>query len=71
MINAEGYTTDTVGWKVAEGPSTPQTQSIMECLFVEIESKICDWNDSNPQRCTILTALFDSGLTILREAVYL
>ena len=68
MINAEGYTTDTVGWKAAAGPSTPQTQSIVECLFVQIESKICDWNDSKPRRCTILTALFDSGLTILREA---
>ena len=65
MINAEGYTTDTVRWKAAEGPSIPQTQSIAECLFVQIESKICDWNGSNPRRCTILTVLFDSGLTIL------
>ena len=34
----------------------------------QVESKICDWNGSNPRRCTILTALFDSGVTILREA---
>ena len=48
MINAEGYTTDTVRWKAAKGPSIPQTQSITECLFVQVESKICDWNGSNP-----------------------
>ena len=60
----------TVRWKAAEGPSILQTQSITKGLFVQIESKICDWNGSNPRRCTILTALFDSGLTIrdLREA---
>ena len=68
MINAEGYITDTVRWKADEGPFIPQTQSITECLFVQTESKICDWNGSNPQRCIILTALFDSSLTILREA---
>ena len=44
------------------------TQGIAECLFVQVESKISDWNGGNPRRCTVLAALFNSSLTILREA---
>ena len=52
------------GWGAIHTADT----NIVESLFVQIVSRMCDWNGNNPGKCTILTALFESGLTILREA---
>ena len=47
-VNVEGYATGTVRGKAAEGPTIAQTQRIPECLFVEIESKVCHWDGREP-----------------------